>query len=119
MFSLYYDETKRTTGAVETNYLFFCPFSRLMRKQADKSGATREEIRSYQVKDDKVMPFCFLNFVEHIVHPSCVISLACVYKAARLIICNGFFALGGSPLYRLYGYVRCQRVWFFSRFGLK
>ena len=28
----------------------------------------------------------------------------------RLIICNAFFAPWGSPLYRLYGYVRRQRV---------
>lgn len=26
---------------------------------------------------------------------------------------------GATPLYRLYRYVRCQRVWFVSRFGLK
>ena len=25
----------------------------------------------------------------------------------------------GTPLHRLYRYVQCQRVWFFSRFGLK
>ena len=33
--------------------------------------------------------------------------------SARLIICNAFFALGGTPLYRLYRYVRRQRVCFF------
>ena len=26
---------------------------------------------------------------------------------------------GGTPLYRPYRYVRSQRVWFLSRFGLK
>ena len=26
---------------------------------------------------------------------------------------------GGTPLYKLYGYVPPQRVWFFNRFGLK
>ena len=26
---------------------------------------------------------------------------------------------GGTPLYKLYGYVPSQRVWFMSRFGLK
>ena len=33
-----------------------------------------------------------------------------------------FYAWGGggaTPLYRLYRYVRCQRVWFVSCFGLK
>ena len=39
------------------------------------------------------------------------------FLAPRLIICKAFFAPegeggGGSPLYSLYGYVRCQRVWF-------
>ena len=28
-------------------------------------------------------------------------------------------APGGTPLYKLYTYVPSQRVWFFSRFGLK
>ena len=27
------------------------------------------------------------------------------------------FPMGGTPLYRLYRYVRPQRVWFFSHFG--
>ena len=27
--------------------------------------------------------------------------------------------MGGNPLYKLYRYVRCQRVWFLSHFGLK
>ena len=26
---------------------------------------------------------------------------------------------GATPLHRLYRYVRCERVWFVSRFGLK
>ena len=38
----------------ETKHLFFCLFSRLMRKQADQSGATREEIKSDRVKENKV-----------------------------------------------------------------
>ena len=77
MFSLYYTETKRTTGAVETKYLLFCPFSRLMRKQADKSGATREEVRSYRVKDDKVCLSVFLTLLStlYICHAS-LVSLA-------------------------------------------
>ena len=33
--------------------------------------------------------------------------------------CVGPGGGGATPLYRLYRYVRCQRVWFVSRFGLK
>ena len=29
------------------------------------------------------------------------------------------FSPGGTPLYQVYSYVPPQRVWFFSRFGLK
>ena len=52
-----------TTGDVETKHLFFCLFSRLMRKQADQSGAAREEIRSDPVKENKVCPFVFLTLL--------------------------------------------------------
>lgn len=45
---------KGQTDDVETKHLFFCLFSRLIRKKADQSGATKEEIRSDRVKDDKV-----------------------------------------------------------------
>lgn len=54
MSSLHYTETERTTGDVEAKHLFFCLFSRLMRKQAGQSGATREEIKSDRVKENKV-----------------------------------------------------------------
>lgn len=54
VFILYYAETERTTDDVETKHLFFCLFSRLIRKKADQSGATKEKIRSDRVKDDKV-----------------------------------------------------------------
>ena len=48
------------------------------------------------------------------VPPRGLISLACVIR------CNAFFTPGGTSLYRLYRYVRRQRVRyvFFSRFGL-
>ena len=45
-------------------------FSRLMRKQADQSGATREEIRSDRVKENKVCLPVFLTFFEHIIQSS-------------------------------------------------
>ena len=70
MSSLHYTETGRTTGDVETKHLFFCLFSRLMRKQADQSGATREEIRSDRVKENKVCLPVFLTFFEHIIQSS-------------------------------------------------
>ena len=63
MSSLHYTETGRTTGDVEAKYLFFCLFCRLMRKQADQSGATREEIRSDRVKENKVCLPVFLTLL--------------------------------------------------------
>ena len=53
----------------------------------------------------------------------CLISLACVSSETHNL--QPVFRPregeggGGSPLYRLYRYVRRQRVCFFSRFGLK
>ena len=40
-------------------------------------------------------------------------------KWTIIIICKAFSPRGGTLLYRLYRYVRRQRVWFSSRFGLK
>ena len=61
MSSLHHTETERTTGDVEAKHLFFCLFSRLMRKQAGQSGATREEIKSDRVKENKVCLPVFLT----------------------------------------------------------
>lgn len=73
MSSLHYTETERTTGDVETNHLFFCLFSRLMRKQANQSSATRKEIRSDQVKENKVCLPVFLTLLSTIIQSSCLI----------------------------------------------
>ena len=45
------------------------------------------------------------------------ISFACVSSETHNL--RRVFRSGGIPLHRLYRYVRRQRVWFFSRFGLK
>ena len=34
-------------------------------------------------------------------------------------VCKARDGRGGTPLYKLYSYVLHQRVWFFSRFGVK
>lgn len=62
MSSLHHTETERTTGDVEAKHLFNL-FSRLIRKQADQSGATREEIKSDRVKENKVCLSVFLTLL--------------------------------------------------------
>ena len=73
--------------------------------------------KTYYVRSGYLLRY--FRTIKMVLHEvSCYWSLVthCPAKIRSLTIPGGG---GGTPLYKLYGYVPPQRVWFLSRFGLK